>query len=189
MKMFSMQRLLLAGVAGATVSLTVAGVVFAHALFQSSVPAPNATLTSEPASVSATFTEEVIPKGSSFTVTGPKGAAADNGDGHVDLNNPNRNVMVATLKPGQGSGTYTVHWTTLADDGDTANGTYTFTVNAPATAPAATTAAPAPKAAPAAGATSLVRSLPQTGGVPLVPIVGGAVALIAAGFVLRGRGR
>jgi methionine-rich copper-binding protein CopC len=149
----------------------------AHSEFVSSVPAPNSTVATAPTTVKATYNAGINPKGSSIAVVGPNGSAADVGDGHVDLNDPNRETMVVTLKPNLGPGKYTVKWTTVAaDDGDTLSDTFSFTIAA---------AAPVATATPKAVAASVPATLPKTGGVPLPLVVGVAFVLGLVGFSLR----
>ena len=156
-------RLLVAGTVTIVFAIVLASVAFAHAEFVSSTPASNSTLRRAPATVKALFSEGVNSQGSSFTVVGPNGARADQNDGHVDRNDPDRKTMLVSLKPGLGPGKYTVNWTTIStDDGDKASGSFVFTVA---------------RAAPTA--------LPRSGGLPTFsPIVGG-IALLVAGLALR----
>lgn len=165
-------RLLVASMLAAALMMILATAVFAHAEFASSVPAPGSVVSSVPKVVKVTFTEGVNPKGSALTVVGPNGARADQGDGHVDLTDPDRKTMLVSLKPGLGAGKYTVSWTTVsADDGDTASGTFTFTVQL------------------SAQPTAAVATLPRTGGPPIGEMVGPAVLLLGAGVFLRWRQR
>jgi methionine-rich copper-binding protein CopC len=166
--MLSARRILSVAALTLILSLSLASVAFAHAEFVSAVPAPNSTVSGAPSAVKATYSEAIDPKGASITVTGPSGTRVDANDGHVDLNNPDRTTMLVTLKSGLPAGKYTVHWTTLALDGDSLSDTFVFTI---AAKPAAVTP-----------------SLPRTGGLPVeVPVVGG-LALAAAGLALRRRG-
>jgi methionine-rich copper-binding protein CopC len=171
-------QLLLSAAIVSVLTITWAFSALAHSEFVSSVPAPNSTVTTAPTTVKATYNAGINPKGSSIAVVGPNGSAADVGDGHVDLNDPNRQTMIVTLKPNLGPGKYTVKWTTVAaDDGDTLSDTFTFTIAA--AAPVATTT-PKPTATAAVPAT-----LPKTGGVPIPFVVGSAVVLAIVGFGLR----
>ncbi len=166
-------RLALAAALLVIVVIASAMVASAHALYGSSVPAANSSVSSAPSTVKVLFVEGVNPKGSSLTVAGPSGVA-DKGDGHVDQNDPNRKTMLVSLKAGLPSGKYTVSWTTVsADDGETANGTFVFTVAAPAASPASKVTS------------SLPATLPQTGGAPLVPIVVAGALIALVGFGMR----
>jgi copper resistance protein C len=163
-------------------TLVLTSVAMAHALYASSTPAANATVSSEPTTVKVLFSEGVKPQGSSLTVNGPNDARVDQGDGHVDLNDPDRKTMLVSLKPGAGAGKYTVHWTTVsADDGDTASDTFVFTVAGSATPPS-----PAPSGTSGSASTP---SLPKTGGMPLGFSIAGGLALLGLGLLARRTGR
>jgi methionine-rich copper-binding protein CopC len=176
-------RLLLAATVVAALVVTWTVAASAHALYVSSVPNANSIVTSVPTRLVAKFAEGIVPATASLTITGPNGARADNGDGHVDLTDPARQTMIVTLKTGLGSGVYTVHWATVSsDDGDPANGSFTFTIALPAPA--------APVAKPAVVAASLPASLPKTGGTPLPLAVGLGLVLALGGLALnRAAGR
>jgi methionine-rich copper-binding protein CopC len=131
--------------------VSLSGVAFAHAEYQSSTPANGAILAATPTTVRIVFSEGFVPEKSSASVVGPDGARADNNDAKPDPTDPDRTTMVLTLISGLGNGVYTVYWDTVsADDGDETNDSFTFTVAAPATAappaaaPAAAPAQPAP---------------------------------------------
>jgi len=167
------RRLLMASVTTVVLVVAFVSVALAHAEFVSSIPAPKSTVASVPSQVKGTYSEGINPQGSSITVTGPNGARADRGDGHVDLNDPSRQTMLVSLKSGLGPGTYTVNWTTVsADDGDTATGSFSFTVASAASAAASTVTA----------------TLPKTGGLPLALPIAGGIAVLNAGVALRRHG-
>ena len=95
----------------------------AHSELATSVPAEGANLQTAPSEVVLTFSAELDPDGSSFTVTDPTGAQV--GTGKVDLNVAARNILrgnVSITKPGN----YRVAWTSLSLDGDQLKGTVTF---------------------------------------------------------------
>jgi methionine-rich copper-binding protein CopC len=97
--------------------------VGAHSELAKSEPADGANLQTAPKQVVLTFSAELDPAGSTFTVTG--GAGAQAGTGTVDLNVAARNIMrgdVSVTKPG----TYRVSWTSRSLDGDRLQGTITF---------------------------------------------------------------
>jgi methionine-rich copper-binding protein CopC len=105
--------------------------VFAHAQYKSSTPANGAVLSAAPAGVTIVFTEAFVPAQSSASAVGPDGARVDNGDAKPDLSDADRRTMVLTLKSNLANGVYTVHWKTVsADDGDEAQGAFTFRVGA-----------------------------------------------------------
>ena len=180
-----------------------AGTAAAHSHLVRSTPAGGAVLGAEPATVSATYEEDVSLSKSTFQVYYQPDASspqvpADNGSGHVDVNQ--RTLMSATLQPGLGAGIYTVKWHTLTeDDNGQVDGTFSFTVKgtpsasgsastptaAPVIAPApgALTPTPAPVIAPAPGGGT---PLPTTGAGPdaLAPAAG--LAALAALVLLGG---
>jgi LPXTG-motif cell wall-anchored protein len=80
--------------------------------------------------------------------------------------------MLVSLNAGLPAGKYTVHWTTLALDGDSLSDTFAFSVAAPTSAAKPATAAP---------------RLPKTGGMPFEILVLGGFALAASGMALRRR--
>jgi methionine-rich copper-binding protein CopC len=103
--------------------------VRAHAEFDHSNPTPNATVPSAPSIVEAWFTEDLDSNGTVLSVFGPDGSQVDKGDSAVDLFDPLRRHATVSLKDGLGPGTYIVKWTSVSSiDGDTANGSFTFTV-------------------------------------------------------------
>lgn len=129
----------------------------AHVQLQGAEPPVDATVAAAPAQVVVQFTGEVAEAGSTVAVTGPDGQPADNGDGHLDLNDLDRRTIVATLRPSLPAGVYTVNYTAYPADGhEPAVGSYTFTVGAAvgAATPEATPAmmpASTPVATPIAG--------------------------------------
>jgi copper resistance protein C len=127
------RRYLLAVLVGlAMVALPIAA--SAHSELDTSMPADGANLQIAPAEVALTFSAELDPDGSGFTVTDPTGAQVSTGK--VDLNVAARNILrgeVSITKPGN----YRVAWTSLSLDGDQLKGTVTFgyrSLSAPNTA-------------------------------------------------------
>ena len=130
------------------------GSVRAHAEFDHSNPAPNSTVAAPPTIVEAWFTEDLDSNGTSLSVFGPDGTQVDKGDSAVDLYDPLRRHATVSLKDGLGPGVYTVKWTSVSSiDGDTANGSFTFTVGGSGTPCAAGTPGATPSAATPASAT------------------------------------
>jgi len=121
--------------------LVLAPVASAHALLISSSPPPGAGLGSAPTAITATFSEPLNRPLSMLTLTTSGGRtvrATVTGDG------PTRLVMRPAH--GLGRGVYEVRWHTVsADDGHTAQGSYSFGVRAPVLGPAVI-AAPGPLA-------------------------------------------
>jgi methionine-rich copper-binding protein CopC len=179
--------------------MAVVAPVFAHAELVSSDPADKAVLDTPPTTIMLTFSEGVVGKSSIKLVAsdgstvGTAGPAKD-GDESMTLDG-------LALTPG----TYTIEWTSVADDGDVQRGKLTFTVNEPTPAPATPepTAAPtdaasaAPSAAPATPApTSEPTPAPSAETTPassgadvLVPIVAALALVGVIGFVVLRRNR
>jgi methionine-rich copper-binding protein CopC len=131
--------MLLRSIGFAAVALVVTtSLVSAHAQYQSSTPAANATLSTLPDVLLLTFTEELA--SIRVAVTGPDGSNATNGSASIDLaHRTNASIPLRNAGPG----TYTVVWHNVSgDDGDPNDGSFAFTVVAPATG-----GAPAPAAA------------------------------------------
>src|SRR3954447_6283842 len=135
MRRFGKWQAAVLAVAAAVITLLAIGPrVLAHADLTSAVPAIDGTVSSLPASMTLTFSEEVKPGGIAVQVTGPDGARVDTGDAQVDLSNAERTTVVVSLYAG-GPGLYKVHWDSTSNlDGDEANGDYSFTVSDAGTA-------------------------------------------------------
>lgn len=130
----------------------------AHARFEKSEPAANATVASAPSTVRVWFTEDLkSDTGTSLKVVDATGQQVDNNDSKIEASGGDRDIMSITLKPNLPAGKYTVQWQTVSsEDGHAANGNFSFTVGsaAPAAAPAAPAMpAAAPQAAPSGGGT------------------------------------
>ena len=101
----------------------------AHAELVSANPPVDGTIATLPARMTLVFTEEVRPGSEVVEVTGPGGARVDTGDAAVDLTDPGRVTVIASLFAG-GAGTYSVHWENVSNiDGDASQGDYTFAVD------------------------------------------------------------
>ena len=153
-------------------SLSVTLVAAHSATVTSSDPADEATLTRSPAQVIAQFDEELDTGGSTMKVMDAAGKQVSEGNGKVDLNDPEHQKMIALLPKPLADGVYTVQWHALLTDGDATDGAFKFTVKsepAPTQAvsqAAATTPTPTPTAVSTA--------------VPTASPTSGAVATIAA---------
>lgn len=110
-------------------SLWLAAGAAAHALLLRSEPAAGAALAQSPQQVIAWFSQELDTGFSALQVVDGEGYQVDAGDGGVDLNDPDHASLVVTLPADLPAGRYTAHWTAVsADDGDTTEGEFFFTV-------------------------------------------------------------
>ncbi len=176
------RRSVAAGLALAATLLTT-GTATAHALPQSSVPSPGASLATAPPAVTITFGEEPDPKLSTIRVLDTSGNLVSTGPATAVPSDPRS--LTVPLGP-LGSGVYTVAWRTVsAVDGHLATGSFAFGVGA---------AVPTPSAGGAAGSGSAGGASTPTGtGGPtaaaivarwllylgLVGLLGGAVFALA----------
>ncbi|PZR53558.1 copper resistance protein CopC [Xylanimonas oleitrophica] len=167
----------------------------AHDRLLSSDPADGATLDAAPASVTLTYSAELLPTGAQVVVT------ADGTDvGVTDVQVAGTDV-VAALPAGLPAGAYEVAWRVVSSDGHPIDGTTTFTLTAqaePAPPAEAATASPEPEAAAASSETEPSPAGTAgtddgehaehdgtglsgwTAGLIALAVVGGVVALIAA---------
>lgn len=123
---------------------TLAPAVAAHARLARSEPAADAVVAAAPAMVKLWFTEELRTQGTTAEVVDAQGRRVDRGDAQVDLNDPDRKLVVLSLQPNLPHGTYTVRWTSVsAEDGDTERGEFQFHVGERRTPPPAPAPAPA----------------------------------------------
>ena len=138
-------------------------------------PSDGATLEQSPSQVRAWFSAELDTGMSTLQVFDAEGRQVDNGDGGVDLNDPDHASMVVTLPP-LSDGVYTAHWYAVLDDGDAVEGEFAFAVG---NATVAAGQAPATAASSAAG-----------GGWPLLWVAAGFVGIalvLIVGLTLRRR--
>ncbi len=132
------------------------GRVAAHADYDRSLPAAGATIPRAPERVEIWFTQQLFRREGAnvIEVRDRSGARADTGD--LVLDERDRTHLTIGLAPGLPPGSYAVSWQTLsAVDGDTARGSFDFTIDpdAPEAGAAERDAAPgrgADDAAPAA---------------------------------------
>ena len=102
--------------------------VFAHGVdILKSTPANGDVLSESPAEVTAWFSEELISGESTIMVVNSQGSQVDNGDGGVNLNDPDHASMIVTLPP-LPDGSYTVQWHAVLLDGDATDGSYAFAI-------------------------------------------------------------
>jgi methionine-rich copper-binding protein CopC len=118
-------RPILALVACTSLLLAVAAPVVAHAELVATSPADGAQLDAVPAEATLTFSAELDPARSAFTVTGPDGDEV--GSGTVDLQVADRNVLSGSIA-GEERGAYAIAWTAVAADGHEGTGTLHFSV-------------------------------------------------------------
>lgn len=144
----------------AAISLASPRHVAAHADFLRSDPPAGEAVRSAPERLTVWFTQELFRRAGAnvLEVTGPGGERVELDDVVVD--EVDRTQMSVGLKPDLPAGEYSVAWTTLsAVDGDTHEGSFTFTIDPEAPAPspapevvtpvATTTADPSPTPATA----------------------------------------
>src|SRR5688572_26189150 len=107
------------------ISLLSASPVFAHAALKVSAPASGATVAA-PQNLSLTFSEKVRLTAVRLTADGKNvsGVQVDRAAPAA----PTFSVPLPKLAPAK----YEVRWTALGDDGHAVNGTFVFTVSAPA---------------------------------------------------------
>ena len=163
-------RRLWAGLAGGllagAVALASAGLALAHAAYVRSEPGTGAVIATAPTQVVIWFEQDMFRRAGAngIEVLGPDGAAVTAGDAAID--DDDRRQLSVPLAADLAPGEYTVNWHTLsAEDGDDAEGSFTFTLDpeaavtstpmqAPATPtdlPPTAAAVPTPTPAPAGG--------------------------------------
>jgi methionine-rich copper-binding protein CopC len=159
-------------VGAAAASVAVPAPVAAHAKLEASSPAAGANVTSPPSEVTITFTEELDPAASSFSVTDSGGAAV--GTGSVDLLVADRNVLRGSVTI-SAAGIYRVSWSVKAADGHASSGTFSFGYNASNAIPG-----PASQAAPDTAYTRDGADLVSAG-----TLAGVILLIVACGWALR----
>ena len=144
---------------GVLIALIVpAGLATAHSTtVTSSDPGDGAILAHSPAQVKAAFADELVTKSSTMIVLDADGKQVSEGQGKVDLNDPDHASMLALLPAPLPDGAYTVRWHALLTDGDTTDGAFKFAIRVgappelatpPATAQPTATPTPAPTSRP-----------------------------------------
>lgn len=122
--------------------MVTATIASAHAVLVKSEPENGAALEQPPQQVIAWFGQELESRSSSIQVFNTDGRQIDNGDGGVDLYDPDHTSMIATLPDNLSNGTYTAHWSVVSvEDGDSEEGEFYFGVGETPSTPAQTTAA------------------------------------------------
>lgn len=105
--------------------------VFAHAQFVRSDPAPNSHISAgkSPTQVQIWFSEEVEPKFSEIQVLDSSGARVDRADSKVASDDPQS--LIVSLQPNLPDGTYTVVYRNVSrDDGHAVKSSYSFGIGA-----------------------------------------------------------
>lgn len=169
--MTAVRRLLCVLAAGVLAMASAGGVAAAHATLIGTDPADGAALATAPASVSATFSEDLQPTFPAMTVIGPDGARWSTGETSVD-----GRIATVDLRPLGPAGTYTANYRVTSADGHVISGSWSFEFVVPGTG-TSSTAAPstAPASAPAAAPE-------ETSGPAVWPAAVGVVVAAGAGL-------
>ncbi|HFQ93617.1 MAG TPA: copper resistance protein CopC [Anaerolineae bacterium] len=160
--------------------LTVTAVtVAAHGeeILLKSEPADGAALAESPTQAITWFSEE-LDTSSALKVYNLAGVQVDNGDGGVDLNDPDHASMIVTLPP-LDEGVYLAQWTAVLLDGDTVSGAFTFGIGEAGTIPRqipTPTAPPEPAPENSGGISTGVLIAAGTGLLLVVGLIGFAIA-------------
>ncbi|SMC90035.1 copper resistance CopC family protein [Lentzea albidocapillata] len=155
----------------------------AHAELKSSNPASGAALAAPPEQIELVFSEAVqLPDGDAVTVTGADGTTLPVTQVHAVDRTITAKIDTAAAK----SGAHTIAWSARSDDGDTVNGTFSFTM----TVVAQSTSASAPPSAvtPSAPVSNAPPSTTSSdsGGVPVwVWILVGLAVVVGAILLVR----
>jgi methionine-rich copper-binding protein CopC len=158
--------------------LLVATPASAHNALAGSTPAAGSTLTTAPTSVTLNFEEPPLSSGMAVVVTAPDKSRVSPGSPVLTGSD-----VVTPLAPLTASGTYSVAWRVVADDGHPVTGTFTFTVDlgaATSVSPSATpSASPSatPSATSSAAGTVATTTDASSSSAPVGWIVAGAAAL------------
>lgn len=127
-------------------ALAAVGLVFAHAEPNIVSPGNGAVLNTPPTAVTFETTQDMARQAGANTIIVLNAAGQRVNTQDATIDNTDRKKLSVPLPPNLPIGKYTIQWKTLsADDGDTANGTLTFTYD--------------PSATPTAGVTELVPNL------------------------------
>jgi methionine-rich copper-binding protein CopC len=189
--------LLLSALAAATLLATAGAVpraAFAHAGYDRSSPADGAVIPRPPERLDAWFTQEIFRRGgaNALEVRDEAGRRVDEDD--LVLDDADRSHLSVGLPAELPPGRYTVEWRTLsAVDGDTAEGSFAFTIDpaAPEPAPSPATGEPAGGSAAGAGGSPTVEEAAggsiTTGGGGIGWWALGAAAALTASLALGAR--
>ncbi|MDU0292223.1 copper resistance protein CopC [Saccharothrix longispora] len=129
-----MTRLALSALLAALALFGVAPPAWAHTELVSSDPANGSAPAQRPTQLTLTFTEPVPAESATITITGPDGSAWPMGEVAAQ----GSTLTVPLKDSGSPAGQYAVSWLVQSLDGDFVDGTFAFTLPAPAQPPAAT---------------------------------------------------
>jgi methionine-rich copper-binding protein CopC len=174
---------------GILLGLVAPAVAFAHVELLSSSPAPGEVVDAGPVEVVLTFDLPVVGH-SSFSVLDANGLSVATGG--PDPAEPT--VMRASI-PKLSAGTYTVKWTSVAEDGYVERGSFTFDVAVPS--PPIPTATPgptvavtaptiAPSEAPTASPAASPSPAPSAGDEPGSDATAAYIPIVIAGLLIGG---
>lgn len=145
----------------------------AHDALASSDPAPGSVLDAAPSEISLTFTGEILGDGgaNAIIVTDASGVQVNDGAPIVD-----GAVVTQPISTDTGGGTFGVVWRVVSSDGHPISGEFTYSVDAPATAPTVSPSdSPAAPAEPSADASEPVLDGPAEA--PLAPSDAGGLGV------------
>lgn len=163
----------------------------AHAKVISSTPAIGSTISQAPTKVTVTTAEEVNPDPakSNLFVYGPGADATatliSQGNAQIPLSNPKEMSINITPDKTHPNGVYIVIWKTVsADDGDPAQGAFSFTVNSNGITSTPTATTPQTNTPPASAGNTSAPGMPIW-----VPLVAALAALLVGLGIGLGLGR
>ena len=167
-------RLRFAFIAAHVAAMALAGapVASAHAVRIAADPPPDATLTTGPQRVSATFNEQMQSEFAAMTVVGPDGNLWSVGDPSVA-----GAVLSVGVRPLGPAGTYTVNYRVTSADGHPVAGSWSFDLTV------AARGTPGPSAAEAAAEPA------GDGGIPVWPFLVAAAVIVGGGILWTARRR
>ncbi|MEO9255935.1 MAG: copper resistance protein CopC [Tepidiformaceae bacterium] len=122
---------LIAPLCGIVAALALVVVAFAHAEPETASPGDGAVLAASPAQVVIEMSQEMARTADANDINVVDASGKEVTTASATIDNADRKKLTVALPPNLPTGTYTVNWKTLsADDGDAANGTLSFTVDA-----------------------------------------------------------
>ena len=165
-RFFAVSLLLAAVPIGAALT---AGAASAHAARISVDPAENATVSTGPAHVRATFNEDLQTTFAAMTVVGPDGNLWSSGQPQVQ-----GAVVSVGVRPLGPTGNYTVNYRVTSADGHVVSGSWSFRLTAPGTG------TPGPTADSSGN---------EPADLPVWPFIVGAVVLVGGALVWQKRNK